>query len=169
MPGHVLSLTAGAAAYESKCALKISFSSRDQADKELARARTSYGISYVASIYLISWRLPFSLLYPCLLSAAFLFLFSRTDEPSLRAAMHVASRIHPPLAIVSTRHRRAGSRGINDGILYVVLVPTSISPIIRKHSTFKVHCYSVRCYSANCNSNGDVVCDKHSRPIISRC
>lgn len=54
MPGHVLSLTAGAAAYESKCALKISFSSRDQADKELARARTSYGISYVASIYLIS-------------------------------------------------------------------------------------------------------------------
>lgn len=51
MPGHVLSLTAGAVAYESKCALKISFSSRDAADKELARARarTSYGISYVAS------------------------------------------------------------------------------------------------------------------------
>lgn len=37
MPGHVLSLTAGAAAYESKCALKISFSSRDETDKELAR------------------------------------------------------------------------------------------------------------------------------------
>lgn len=53
MPGHVLSLTAGAVAYESKCALKISFSSRDAADKELARARTSYGISYVASTYLI--------------------------------------------------------------------------------------------------------------------
>lgn len=49
MPGHVLSHTAGAVAYESKCALKISFSSRDAADKELARARTSYGISYVAS------------------------------------------------------------------------------------------------------------------------
>jgi len=58
MPGHVLSLTAGAAAYESKCALKISFSSRDATDKELARARTSHGISYVASTYLISERSP---------------------------------------------------------------------------------------------------------------
>lgn len=60
MPGHVLSLTAGAVAYESKCALKISFSSRDAADKELARARTSYGISYVAS-YLGSLFLVLSL------------------------------------------------------------------------------------------------------------
>lgn len=54
MPGHVLSLTGGAAAYESKCALKISFSSCDATDKELAGARTLYGISYVASTYLIS-------------------------------------------------------------------------------------------------------------------
>lgn len=56
MPGHVLSLTGWAVSYESKCALKISFSSRDATDKELAGARTLYGISYVASTYLISQR-----------------------------------------------------------------------------------------------------------------
>lgn len=73
MPGHVLSLTAGAVAYESKCALKISFSSRDAADKELARARTSYGISYVASTYLIL-GVSFSFALPPPLSL-FLYLF----------------------------------------------------------------------------------------------
>lgn len=72
MPGHVLSLTAGAAAYESKCALKISFSSCDATDKELAQARTSYGISYVASTYLISERsLAFAFLFCLSLFAAF--------------------------------------------------------------------------------------------------
>lgn len=70
MPGHVLSLTAGAVAYESKCALKISFSSRDAADKELARARTSYGISYVAS-YLGSLFLVLSLSHSLSLSLRF--------------------------------------------------------------------------------------------------
>lgn len=93
MPGHVLSLTAGAAAYESKCALKISFSSRDRADKELARARTSYGISYVASIYLISveaaslFTSPFCRFFR---SSSFLAPMSHLYA---RAAMHVASRI----------------------------------------------------------------------------
>lgn len=51
MPGHVPSLTAGVAAYESKCALKISFSSRDAADKEPALGlvpRTEY----------LTWHLP---------------------------------------------------------------------------------------------------------------
>lgn len=77
MPGHVLSLTAGAVAYESKCALKISFSSYDAADKELARARTSYGISYVASTYLISGvSFSYSLSFSVFLSLPFSFFFS---------------------------------------------------------------------------------------------
>lgn len=70
MPGHVLSLTGGAVAYESKCALKISFSSRDATDKELAGARTLYGISYVAST--LSRRV----------SSVFSILFSLFPPPS---------------------------------------------------------------------------------------
>jgi len=121
MPGHVLSLTGGAAAYESKCALKISFSSRDATDKELARnlARTSHGISYVASTYLIP-EFPRAPSLSGLLPPQLCSLFpSFRHEPmsgglySLRCQQN-SSRIG---------ERAAGSRGINDGILYAALVP----------------------------------------------
>lgn len=130
MPGHVLSLTAGAVAYESKCALKISFSSRDAADKELARARTSYGISYVASTYLISGvSLSLSLSLPSFLFFLFIFL-------SLFLSFSPTNNLHPlrcqrnfPISI----GKGAKSRSVNDGILYAALVPSPILSSIRKH------------------------------------
>lgn len=85
MPGHVLSLTGGAVAYESKCALKISFSSRDATDKELAGApylvrnilRGIY-LSYLAEFP------PYSLSPFPFLSLPLFFLFlSRLSLPSL--------------------------------------------------------------------------------------
>lgn len=92
MPGHVLSLTGGAVAYESKCALKISFSSRD-ADKELAR--TSYGREYLTrhlSTYLISDGSSLSLSLSLFFSL-FLFLPSfyplRTNKRSLPASRDI--------------------------------------------------------------------------------
>lgn len=125
MPGHVLSLTAGAVAYESKCALKISFSSRDTADKELARARTSYGISYVAS-YLGSLFLVLSL---------FLYLFVSSSPPSLfllNVSLKPMNNLHPSRCqrIFSVS---AESRSVNDGILYASFMTTLYTSSIRKY------------------------------------
>lgn len=75
MPGHVLSLTGEAVAYESKCALKISFSSRD-ADKEprLVPRTKEYltrhlsTLSYLGRFFLpLTFSLPFFLFFPSFL------------------------------------------------------------------------------------------------------
>lgn len=144
MPGHVLSLTAGAVAYESKCALKISFSSRDATDKELARARTSYGISYVASTYLISERsLVFALLRSISLFLTFRLFLSvlafplpSPMEPMSGLYSLAAMRCQQNSPVSSNGRGAAGSRSINDGILYARLSyrENPISSPVRKHS-----------------------------------
>lgn len=112
MPGHVLSLTAGAVAYESKCALKISFSSRDAADKGLASARTSYGISYAAS-YLAG--LSRALCLSFFLLPIFLSSRSRCRTVFIRASRMPLYRQADGIA----KHKR-------DGILYAILMSNII-------------------------------------------